>query len=288
MRKIPGTKHISYHKRDKRYTVTVTINGKNRHLGSSTSLISALMIRDWCEANNWDVYPFKNRNKSSGEKYIHYRKNLDVYEIIKNINGQNEYFGRYHTLEEAIQWRDYFIKNDWNINQRLIGSTNKNIKYAKGKWRIYKVIDYHEYYFGSYNTLEEAEERLKEIRCKGWHNVLKDNERLINTTTSNIVKLANGKFEIVKNINGIRETFGVFKSYEDAEEEVRLLRKSNWDYDALCESHDETINGSHVWLTDGVKLKSTFTKLPYRNDGYAFSRGQKNEIKKELKKYGVI
>ena len=189
MRKIPGTKHISYHKRDKRYTVTVTINGKNRYLGSSTSLISALMIRDWCEANNWDVYPFKNRNKSSGEKYIQYRENLDVYEIIKNINGQNEYFGRYHTLEEAIQWRDYFIEQDWDINQRLLGTINKNIYFKLGKYRIIKHINGKDYMFGSFNTLEEAEKRLHEIRLKGWMNVINDNERLLETTVSNIIKL---------------------------------------------------------------------------------------------------
>ena len=166
MRNIPGTNHISYHKKDERYTVTVTINGKNKHLGSSTSLISALMMRDWCESNNWENYPYNNRNKSSGEKYISYRKDFDVYEIVKNINGHNEYFGRYPTLAEAKKWRDYFIEHNWDKNQRLIGTPNKNIYFKLGKYRIIKKINGRDYHFGSFDTLAEAEKRVQEYTIK--------------------------------------------------------------------------------------------------------------------------
>lgn len=286
MRDIPGTTNISYHKKDDRYSVSKSINGKLQHLGGFKTLIGALMIKDWCEANQWKPYP-NNRNKSSGEKYIHYRENLDVYEIIKSINGHNEYFGRYHTLTEAKKWRDYFIEQDWDINQRLIGTINKNIYFKLGKYRIIKHINGKDYMFGSFNTLTEAEKRLHEIRLKGWMNVINDNERLLETTVSNIIQIPNGKFEIVKNIDGVKHTFGVFNTLEEAEDEVKLLRKSNWDYDALCESHDETNNGETEWLTGDVKLKSSFTKLSYRDDSFSYTRQNKLEYQQKLKKYGV-
>lgn len=287
MREIPGTKHISYHKKDDMYTVQKSIDGKIKYLGSCNTLIGALMMRDWCEANNWKIYP-NNRNKSSGEKYIHYRENYGAYELIKNIDGHNEYFGRYPTLEDAKKWRDYFIANNWDINQRLIGTVNKNIYFKNNKYLIIKHINGKDYYFGTYHTIEEAEKRVKEIRKKGWEKIIKDNERLISTTVSNIIELPNGKYEIIKHIDGVRETFGVFEDYNDAENEVKLLRKSNWDYDALCESIDETINGEPKWLSGDVKLKTGWTKEIKRNDAYSFHRSRKNEIKKELQKYGVI
>ena len=262
MRNIPGTNHISYHKKDERYTVTVTIDGKNKHLGSSTSLISALMIRDWCMANDWKPYPKK---RGEDMRYIQYRQDLNVYEIIKRINGRNEYFGRYHDLSEAKKWRDYFIEQDWDINQRLLGTINKNIYFKLGKYRIIKHINGKDYMFGSFNTLEEAEKRLHEIRLKGWMNVINDNERLLETTVSNIIQIPNGKFEIVKNIDGVKYTFGVFNTLEEAEVEVKLLRKSNWDYDALCESHDETNNGETEWLNG---------KLSTRNQIYTYQTGR--------------
>lgn len=198
-----------------------------------------------------------------GTKYISYRPKLDVYEVVKRINGKVEYFGRYHNLDDAIKCRDYFIEHDWDLNLRLIHTINKNIRLKRGKWTIYKTINYKEYYFGSFNTYEEAEKRLKEIRLKGWEKVILDNERLIETTTSNIIQLSNGKFEIIHNIKGKRHTFGVFNTYEEAESEVKLLRKCNWDYDALCESIDETENG--VIPITNIRFGSTFQKRNQRN-----------------------
>ena len=192
-------------------------------------------------------------------KYILYRSNLNVYEIIKNINGKNEYFGRYHSLEEAKQWRDYFIEHDWDINLRLMGTGNKNIYFKLGKYRIIKRIKGKDIHFGSFETLKEAEKRVKEIRKKGWEQTILDNERLLETTVSNIITLSNGKFEIVKMINGVKQTFGVFDNYEDAQQEVRMLRKCNWDYDAICEGIDETLNGTS-FVSNEKRLKSAYSK----------------------------
>ena len=283
MRDIPGTTNISYHKNDDRYSVSKFINGKLRNLGGFKTLIGALMIRDWCMANDWKPYPKK---RGEDMRYIQYRQDLNVYEIIKRINGRNEYFGRYHDLSEAKKWRNYFIEQDWDINQRLLGTINKNIYFKSGKYRIIKNINGKDIMFGSFNTLAEAEKRLYDIRLKGWENVILDNERLLETTVSNITRLPNGKFEIIKNIDGVKHTFGVFNTYEEAEAEVKLLRKCNWDYDALCDSIDETINGESEWLK-GVKLKTTFQKQKYRNDAYAYNRQKKYDYKQELKKYGV-
>ncbi|MBQ6220119.1 MAG: hypothetical protein IJH63_10280 [Methanobrevibacter sp.] len=280
MKGIPGTTNISYHKHDDRYSVSKFIDGKVKSMGGFKTLIGALMIRDWCQANNWQPYPKK---RSADWKYIQYREDLDVYEIIKNINGKNEYFGRYHNFEEAKKWRDYFQSNGWNVNERLVGSINKNIKFHNGKYRIYKNIDYKEYYFGSFDSLEEATNRLFMLRREGWRNVLNDNTRLQETTTKNIIKLPNGKYEIVKTINGIKETYGVFDDYETAVAEVKLLRKCNWDYDALCEGIDETSDGlKFLEIKRPVTFFEKYNKG--RNDAYAYNRRLKKDYDAKIKK----
>ena len=71
MEGVPGTKYISYHKSDKRFSVQKSINGKVKSLGGYKTLIGALMIRDYCIANNWKPYP---KHKPETEKYISYRK----------------------------------------------------------------------------------------------------------------------------------------------------------------------------------------------------------------------
>ena len=200
-------------------------------------------------------------------KHIIHRKHLDVYEIIKNVNGKNEYFGRYHTLPEAIKWRDYFKENNWNLNLRLIGTPNRNIYFKLGKWRIIKKINGKDYYFGSFDNLEDAEKRVKEIRLTGWSNIINTNSRLLETTTKNIVKLPNGKYEIVKTINHTKYTFGIFNTYEEAEKEVKLLRQCEWDYEALCESINETDKGITVFL-DKLMVTSFEKKHSRPEDHY--------------------
>lgn len=203
-----------------------------------------------------------------GTKNISYRK-PSTYEVVKRINGKLEYFGRYHTLEEAIKWRDYFQQNKWNLDLRLVGTVNKNIYFKLGKYRIYKRINGKEYGFGSFNTYEDAEKRVKEIRLIGWEKVLYNNERLLETTVTNIIHLPNGKFEIVKTINGVRETFGCFDNYDDAVDEVKLLRKCNWDYDIICESIDESDNGI-IFVDNDKKMSSPFEKKLKRMDYIEF------------------
>lgn len=192
-----------------------------------------------------------------GTKYISYRKHLDVYEIIKVINRKTEYFGRYHSLEDAIKWRDFFIENEWNTDLRLIGTPNKNIKFNHGKYLIYKNIDGKEFSFGSFDNYEDAEKRVNEIRLIGWEKVIFNNERLLETTVKNIIKLPNGKYQVRKMIDGKQYYFGVYNNYEDAVEEVKFLRKCNWNYDAI-DSIDESNDGVH--FVDKTKmLKRTYS-----------------------------
>ena len=211
-----------------------------------------------------------------GTKYLSYRKHLGVYEIVKRVNNKLEYFGRYYTLEEAIKWRDYFIQHNWDINLRLIGTVNKNIYFKLGKYRIIKKINGKEYYFGSFDTLKEAEKRLKEIRLNGWEKTIQDNERLQQTTTKNIVQLPNGNYHIKKMINGKTFYFGVFSNYEDAVDEVKLLRKCNWDYDTL-----ESINESHngiVFVDNDKKLGTPFERKTIKTRRQLLGKNMKGLI----------
>ena len=202
-----------------------------------------------------------------GTKYIQYVKG--AYNILKRIDGELIYFGRYDSLDEAIKWRDFFMENDWNTDLRLIGTKCKNIYYEKSRYIIVKEIKGKKYYFGSFKTYEEAETRLKQIRLEGFENIIQNNTRLIETTTRNIIRLRNGKYEIRKVINGVLETFGVFNTYEEAEAEVKLLRQCGWDYDILCECIDETIDGGSEFL--GEKKwsgKVEFYKPPHGRIDY--------------------
>ena len=201
-------------------------------------------------------------------KYILKRKN--GWAIQKNINGKIFSFGLYDSLEEAQHYRDYFVEHDWDMVKRLEFSRRKNkqkpepkniYKCYGGGYEIRKEINHHRYFFGTYDTLEEAITAREYFVENGW----KLNERLIFSKVANIQE-KDGKFHIVKRIDGKLEYFGVFYNLEDAKKEVKLLRRSGWDYDAL-ESFDETDNGKIQWL-DGKLSHTTFEKKSERNDLY--------------------
>lgn len=117
MKDVPGTENVSYCRSDNNYRVSRRISGQQKLLGSSQSLISALMIRDWCKANNWKRYP--KSNTKSHEPYIRVNDNADIfykYRVAKVINGREYSFGSFPTLQEAITCRDNCIENNWNLD----------------------------------------------------------------------------------------------------------------------------------------------------------------------------
>lgn len=106
MRGFPGTKNISRHKWG--FQIEKKINGKYHYFGFGTTLIIALMKRDWCEANNWKKrYPVNY-------KYIFKRDN-GKFQIVKRLDGKTETFGIFDTYEEAEEEVKKCKIVDWDL-----------------------------------------------------------------------------------------------------------------------------------------------------------------------------
>lgn len=117
MKNVPGTENVSYCKEDKNFRITKRINGNQKLLGSSKTLIGALMIKDWCKVNNWKKYP--KRDSKSSEPYIRVRDKSSLgykYSVAKVIDGTEYTFGSYPTLEGAIVRRDYCREHGWGLD----------------------------------------------------------------------------------------------------------------------------------------------------------------------------
>lgn len=107
---IPGTTNI--YKHNDCFEIRKKKNGKDVYLGHATTLIIALMKRDWCKAHNWEKYPSKepkNITKTPNGKYI-------VFKCWRK-NGQliNDNLGTFNTLKEAERERDLLKKYDWDL-----------------------------------------------------------------------------------------------------------------------------------------------------------------------------
>ena len=111
-------------------------------------------------------------------RYI-YRHGLG-YRILKD----NEHFGWYDRIEDALYDRDRLEQVDWDIQTwtelpetpnpyehmnlpPYEESKSTYITHIPEKWRVQKRIDGKMSYFGSYDTFEEAEKRRNELIIKG-------------------------------------------------------------------------------------------------------------------------
>lgn len=105
----------------------------------------------------------------------------------------------------------------------------------KGTYVITKNIFGKKYNFGTYKSLKDAREARNYFEENGWLNCLDERLKFTYKKPKYIIWLKNRRvWQIRKWINGKYEIFGQFKNYDDAVEEVELLKEVNWDWEALC------------------------------------------------------
>ena len=151
------------------------------------------------------------------------------YRYIYKINGKyeihknNENYGAFDTLPEALYERDRFINVDWDwelyvqlpetnnayihINLPPFQHKTKHISIDREHW-IVKGKGRNGKYRGQYYNLEEA----KQV-------ALIYNGRLIHYPT---------RYRVQKRIDGKTKTFGYFQTKEEAEERVNELIRNGW------------------------------------------------------------
>lgn len=106
------------------------------------------------------------------------------------IRKNDEYYGTYHNLKDALNDRDIYEKANWDISEALFLENPENkysdvdnstydeyIKEKEEKKYIYKVGDVYTikkkskgtvYFYGNYDTFEEAKKRRDELIKNNW------------------------------------------------------------------------------------------------------------------------
>lgn len=109
------------------------------------------------------------QNHSTGHKYIYYCGKDDRYCVQRRIKGKLYTYGRFETLEEAIKCKKYFQRRRWEYNDRYKRkSKHPYITHKGNRYYIIKTINGTRYVFGSYDNLEEAEEKRDEFIKNNW------------------------------------------------------------------------------------------------------------------------
>lgn len=185
------------------------------------------------------------------------------YYIRKYVDGKEYNFGSYDSLDEAINYRDYFQAKGWSncLDERLNYSSSKFIQKIGDKYKVEKCFGNHRsgnrkrYSYGTFNTLREAITHRDKCIKENWSENLRPDNPL------KYIQKKREKYWIIKD----EIIYGIFNNVDEAIYERDLLLECDFDWDALCEGIDETVNGEIEYLT-GKTLKSTFQKHDKRND----------------------
>lgn len=147
MKDIVGTKYVT--RSNGGFELSICPNGKRKYLGHSNSLISILMMRDWCENNNWKPFP-RNLNNTTGIRNI-IKNPYGNYTIYHKVNGKTINFGTYDSLDDAINAKEHFENIGWI---KPVNELRNIVQLSNGKFIVIKYSPYVN--LGCFNTLEEA------------------------------------------------------------------------------------------------------------------------------------
>lgn len=162
MKNIPGTEYIHYHKKIGLFQITKKINGVLKSFGYGKTLIIVLMKRDWVIGNNWKPYP---RNTKTNERHIRFVDNH--YKVMKRICGKYKTYGSFNTLTEAVKYRDFIVSKGWSTNY-IYKNSMRYIHKRNNAYHIYKSINSDLIYFGSFKSLEEAQNERDILEKVDW------------------------------------------------------------------------------------------------------------------------
>lgn len=102
------------YKNNKKYCVCQQVNGRKKYYGTYLDLDDAIQLRDKLVSEGVIKSRVGLHRLRGDTRYItHYDGRYCIY---KNVDGRQEYFGSFKTLEEAMMERDYLESIDWDYS----------------------------------------------------------------------------------------------------------------------------------------------------------------------------
>lgn len=172
-------------------------------------------------------------------EHKYYRKQGNKFVINKYINGEVKIFGSVDSEETAKSIVNILFNNDWDVNsltlklrEELQPRKPKYYSYGNGKYNIYRVVNGKSKFYGSFDTADEADDMVNELKNVGWNvdclPVEFQNKLSRKPKYYSFVKNENA-FQVQKVIDGKKVYFGYYKTEEEAKARVEELKNNNWD-----------------------------------------------------------
>ena len=193
------------------------------------------------------------------------RQKEDKFIIVRFIKGTETEFGSFDTIEEALLTRDKLVSNNWGYpegeNLRVKeGKYGRYIAFHNDCFRVHKLVDGKQRFFGAFPTPEEAIELRDLLIENNWDSSKIPPKYLRSFVTNpNLEKLhyirkVRDKFVVSKVIDGELKYFGTYDTKEEAIEAREVLLNNNWQIEE--ENKDELIDTFIYLINDEYIVKN--------------------------------
>lgn len=211
------------------FVVSRIIKGERKIFGKFTQLEYAQDYEYKLMINSWDD-SFKTDKISPYGKFIYRNNNKFVVE--RTIKGEKKHFGTFDNIEDAINTREDLIDNNWGIvgkiNQIRHGAYGKYIRFSNGIFRVEKTIEGDLLYFGSFDTLKEAEKARDILMKNNWDDTKVPENLYSWRYYTSYYPLLDG-WEVSNLIGTDLISFGIFNNASDARLAIKILIENAWD-----------------------------------------------------------
>lgn len=113
----------------------------------------------------------KPQKKDDPPRPSHVYWNGTKWYVAQVVNGETRRYGYYKTLREAVTRRDQLIQNGTITARRgrpIKNFQNRYIYKHKDKYYLKKVVNKQSEHFGTFNTLEEAQQERDYLESINW------------------------------------------------------------------------------------------------------------------------
>ena len=145
--------------------------GTYEYYGAYDTLEEAIERIKYLEKNDWDKSLMQRHKPENISRFN------GKYRLIKRIDGQAKYYGTFDSYEEAVNVRDKYDKEGWPTiptktkTRRPFDKSMRYIHKVKDnpvKYQITKLVNGRFKYFGTFNSLEDAQEERDLLIEWGW------------------------------------------------------------------------------------------------------------------------
>lgn len=239
MQGVPNTRNIRYDETTREYVIYCKIRGDSYDLTRHKNLLQAIRERDKIIADGGFEKAVGHRLKHHGKYYY---KRGNSYVVVRQINGKATNFGTYSTEAEAREIVRILWKYDWDKNKLPEKYQDKVIRkpkyytYSKGRYQITKKIGDNIESFGYYDSPEEAQRMVDELKKVNW-NIDRlsyfDRKKFVKHHKYYTYDKRCDKYVVAKQ----GKHFGSYSTEDEAAEIVELLKSVKWDMNKL--SHED-------------------------------------------------